>query len=318
MRAQQRMQFGIAARLRCRRCGRQRAHAVVDWQVGDIDRAAGGHAGGVIKRIAQLAQIAGPAPGDQLLQRRRRDLAAAEQAPDHLGQVGALAQRRQPDLCAIEPVVQVVAETSFAHQRLERRMRGGDHADIHQHRTRRADRMNLALRQHAQQARLQCQRHVANLVEEQRAAVGFEDQSALAFRRRARKTAGQVPEEFALDQGVGNRRTIHRNERTPAPLAACVHRLCKVLLAAAGLAGHQQADRRIHQLCRTGEQGIQRRIAGAQLGQRRRQYGFGPHARDRRYRRRRGGHEQQLGAAGAGDHAIRRALPGNEPADVIK
>ena len=50
-----------------------------------------------------------------------------------------------------------------------------------------ADTLDHAVLQEAQQLRLQRQRHVADLVEEQRAAVGLGDQAALALGRGARE-----------------------------------------------------------------------------------------------------------------------------------
>ena len=64
-------------------------------------------------------------------------------------------------------------------------MRGGDHAHVGLDRLVAADAIELAVGQHAQQARLQLERHVADLVEEQRAALGLlEAAAALRAARR--------------------------------------------------------------------------------------------------------------------------------------
>ncbi len=65
--------------------------------------------------------------------------------------------------------------------------------------------VHAALLQHAQQARLHRQRHVADLVEEQRAAVGLLDAADGAFLARAGEGAADVAEELGLDQVLGNR-----------------------------------------------------------------------------------------------------------------
>ncbi|MNW22737.1 hypothetical protein D3C71_2244060 [compost metagenome] len=52
-------------------------------------------------------------------------------------------------------------------------MRGGDDADIGLDRAPPPDHRVLALLQHAQQARLGVHRHIADFVEEQRAALGL-------------------------------------------------------------------------------------------------------------------------------------------------
>ncbi len=62
-------------------------------------------------------------------------------------------------------------------------MGGGDDADIGADRRAPADGDVFALLQHAQQARLRLERHVADLVEEQRAALRLLE----AARRRARR-----------------------------------------------------------------------------------------------------------------------------------
>ena len=53
-----------------------------------------------------------------------------------------------------------------------------DHAHIDAHRHLAADAIELAFGQHAQQSRLQLRRHVADFVEEQRAAVGLLEAAA--------------------------------------------------------------------------------------------------------------------------------------------
>ncbi len=62
-----------------------------------------------------------------------------------------------------------------------------------------ADRPHLALLQHAQQLHLQRQRHVADLVEEQRAAVGRLEE-ALVRLHGAGERAARVAEELGLEQ----------------------------------------------------------------------------------------------------------------------
>ena len=62
-----------------------------------------------------------------------------------------------------------------------------------------ADALELLLLQRAQELRLRLERHVADLVEEERAAVGGLE-LALAARDRAGERAALVAEELALDQ----------------------------------------------------------------------------------------------------------------------
>ena len=85
----------------------------------------------------------------------------------------ALAQRRQPDRRDVEPVEQVLAEQALPDQLRQIAMRRGDDAHIDPDRRASADRGVFAFLQHAQQPGLRLERHVADLVEKQRAALGL-------------------------------------------------------------------------------------------------------------------------------------------------
>ena len=109
------------------------------------------------------------------------------------------AQRRHFDANDVQAVQQVFAEQVFLDARLEILVRRGDDAHVDLDRQLAADAIELAFRQHAQQARLQLRRHVADLVEEQRAAVGLLEASAAQFGR-AGERALLVAEQFRLEQ----------------------------------------------------------------------------------------------------------------------
>ena len=85
----------------------------------------------------------------------------------------------------VEPVIEILAKLAARLLRVEIAMRGGDHPHVDRNRLRRADRPHFALLQHAQQLDLQRQRHVADLVEEQRAAVGRLEQALVRLDRAA-------------------------------------------------------------------------------------------------------------------------------------
>ena len=99
----------------------------------------------------------------------------------------------------VEPVVEVLAELARRLLRVEVAMRRRDHAHVDRNRLRRAHRPHLAFLQHAQQLHLQRQRHVADLVEEQRAAVGRLEQ-ALVRLHGAGERAARVAEQLGLEQ----------------------------------------------------------------------------------------------------------------------
>jgi hypothetical protein len=54
---------------------------------------------------------------------------------------------------------------------------------------------------------LQRQRHVADLVEQQGAAIGLQQLAAHAFLARAGETAAAIAEQLALDQAPGSTRS---------------------------------------------------------------------------------------------------------------
>ena len=137
--------------------------------------------------VVELANVAGPVARDEQLDGLRRvDLALLAALGGNLPQemldeqrdvLAPLAQRGQVDVHDVEPVVEVFAERALDHQVLQVLMRGRDHARVDLDRVGAADGPHLLLLQHAQQLDLQAHRHVADLVEQQRAAVRGLEQS---------------------------------------------------------------------------------------------------------------------------------------------
>ena len=130
-------------------------------------------------------------------------------------------------------------------------MCGADQADVDLDRGLTAERDHLALLQHAQQPRLQVERHVADLVEEQRAAVRLQDLAARALAAGAGEGARLVPEQFALDQRLGDRRAVDGDKGLVSAVARTVDRLREHVLAGAGLAQQYERDVTFEQLLRT-------------------------------------------------------------------
>ena len=91
----------------------------------------------------------------------------------------ALVERRHLDVHDVQAVVEVLAELPADHQLLQIAVRGRDHAHVDRDRIGAADRADHVLLQHAQQLHLQAHRHVADLIEHQRAAVGRLEQAAV-------------------------------------------------------------------------------------------------------------------------------------------
>jgi hypothetical protein len=98
-----------------------------------------------------------------------------------------------------------------------------------------AHRRVLALLQHAQQPCLRLHRHVADLVEEQCAALGLLE-APFGARLRAGERALLVAEQLALDQLARDGCHVDGDEGTIAPLGVVVQHASDQLLAGAGLA----------------------------------------------------------------------------------
>ena len=116
---------------------------------------------------------------------------------------------------------QVFAEQPLAHALLEILMRRGDDAYVRFQRRVAADAVILAVGQHPQQANLQVRRHVADLVQKQRAALGLLESPATRVLRAGERTA-LVPEQFGFEQVLGDSRGIDGHERAARPRAVPV------------------------------------------------------------------------------------------------
>ena len=143
-------------------------------------------------------------------------------------------------------------------------MARAEQADVHRLRHGTAQGHHLPLLQHPQQARLQRQRHVADLVQEEDAAVGLLQLALHALLARAGEAAAAVAEQLALDQVLRNRRAVERHERLAGPRTGPVQRTGEGFLAGPGLAVQQHRHVALEHLQRAGEIRAQRRIAQAQ------------------------------------------------------
>ncbi len=147
-------------------------------------------------------------------------------------------QGRQAHVHDVQAVVEILAEVTFTHHLLQVAVRCRYDAHVDVDRIGRADRPNLVFLQHAQQLHLQAHRHVADLVEQQGAALGGLEQ-AFVGARGAGKRAFDVAEEFRLEQVLGHRAAVDRDERSVLPRARAMDRARKQFLAGAALARDQ-------------------------------------------------------------------------------
>ena len=165
---------------------------------------------------------------------------------DQRGDVAAaLAQRRHAHRQHVQAVVQVFAELAGLHQRLQIAAGGGDHARVKAHQLVAAQRLGLAVLQRAKQLGLQAWRHVADLVQKQRAAVGQLEFADAALALGAGVGTGGDAEELGLQQGIGHRRDVDADKRPAGPPRCGMDGVRQQFLAGAGFAQQQHRAARL-------------------------------------------------------------------------
>jgi hypothetical protein len=167
------------------------------------------------------------------------------------------AQRRLVDAQHAEPVIEVRAEASGLDRAVEIDVRRGDDPHVDRNRFLPAETLDLPFLQEPQQARLALDRHVADFVEEQRAAVRRLDPPGAPLVR-AGERAALVAEQLGLQQMMRNRAAVDRDERPLAAHRALVDRERGQLLAGARLAGDEHARVRLRDLANRAEQLLHR------------------------------------------------------------
>ena len=197
-------------------------------------------------QLAQLAHVLQPGVQQQRLDEIGRGRPGAirgrqEVAEQRRHVLQALAQRRRVHLDARQPGVQIAAEAAGGQGVVQRDVGGGDQPGAGADRSAGPDRGHLAVLQHPQQLRLGLQRQLADLVEEQRPAVGAQE-GALLIAGGAGEGPAAVAEQRALHQRRRQRRAVDRDEGAGAP-ALPVHRRRHQLLAGAGLPADQHRQR---------------------------------------------------------------------------
>ena len=156
---------------------------------------------------------------------------------------------------------QVGAEAAFSNQRFQVLVGRGDDAHVHADQFAATDAEEFAFGQHAQQAGLQRQRHVADFVEEQRAAIGLLEASDVSSLRTSERT-GFMAEEFAFQQLGGDGGGVERDERLARAWRFAMQRVRDQFLARSGFTGDQHRQRRLRQPPdRTKQRTHRRRIA---------------------------------------------------------
>jgi len=167
---------------------------------------------------------------------------ALAQRAHQLGQVaGALAQRGHAHPHHVEAVEQIGAKGAATHLDVEVALGGGHHPGAEGAGLAAAQTLELAVLQHAQQPCLQCQRQLADLVEEER-ALARALEAPQPTGRRPGEGASLVAKELALEERGGETGAVEVHEGSPAPPRAPVQPARQQAFAHAGLAHQQHAD----------------------------------------------------------------------------
>ncbi|CEL31694.1 hypothetical protein SRM1_05063 [Pseudomonas fluorescens] len=153
--------------------------------------------------------------------------------------ITALTQRRQRHFQAVEPVIQILAKTAVLDSLQKIAVSRTDDPHVDSFRLA-ADRHHLPVLKHAQETGLQGQRHVADFIKEQCAAIGLLKFAAHAVLARAGKTASAIAEQLTFDQAFRNRRAIEGNEGFARALTGLMHGLGESLFAGARFTIDQQ------------------------------------------------------------------------------
>ncbi len=221
-------------------------------QVLRLDRIRVGHDQDPLDQVAQLPDVARPGPRleDGEGARRRTGAACGDRARRRARvkcstrsgmSFGSLAQGRRRERDDVQTEVEVLAEAPLPDP--GRQVPVGRREDAHGHlpHARRAHGLDLARLEHPQHLGLRARRHVADLVQEDRSAVGLDELPDLPAHR-AGEGALLVAEELRLDQLLGNRRAVDLDERARGDAGGAVDLARHELLARAALALDQ--DRR--------------------------------------------------------------------------
>src|SRR5271165_5313141 len=114
-----------------------------------------------------------------------------------------LAHRRHVNVEHVQAIVEVVAQFTAGHRVFGRLVGSREHADIDGGLAFRPKATQLAVFEHPQQLRLGGDRHLADFVEQQSAALGEFKASGAAIER-SRESAFLVAENLAFDERLGN------------------------------------------------------------------------------------------------------------------
>src|SRR5206468_5480506 len=171
--------------------------------------------------VLELANISRPAVFLEKPHRLRRDsrraaivlfAEAAQEVPDERRNFfPARSQWGNGDRDHVEPIVQILSKLAVGHEHGEVAIRRGDEANVGRDQLRAADAEELRVLEHVEQLSLQTQRHLADLVEEERPLMSKLEFAGLATMC-PRERSLLVPEQLRFEQFRGQRRAIDLHE----------------------------------------------------------------------------------------------------------
>ena len=160
----------------------------------------------------------------------------------HQGQVfHVFAQGGHRDVEDVQPVIKVGPQAPTGNRLAGSAIGRGQHPHVHLLLGARAQPAELPFFQDSEQFCLGSRRHFANLVQQQRAAVGQLEAAGPPLRR-AGECAFLMAEDFALDQCLRNGRAVDRDKGPRFARAQIMQRPRHQLLAGAALAGNQHRN----------------------------------------------------------------------------
>jgi len=223
---------------------------------GDRERLPASKQRGALDHRRKLADVARPgvAPQERDVGRGRDQRRAEEPLPglrcevrgEERDVLGALAQGRQVDGEDAQPVPEVAAELAARHHLRQIAVGRGDDPHVDGHAALRADALERAVLQDAQQPHLRCGRELADLIEEQRPRVGALE-PALPRRDRAGEAPLLVAEELGVHELGRDGPAVHADDRARGPRRALVDGASDHLLADARLP--RDEDRHVRRRC---------------------------------------------------------------------
>src|SRR5438093_2004586 len=204
------------------------ADAAVPGQVDLADDGAAGAQDGALDHVAELAHVARPGVAHELREGLVRDpvdallarhLAVAEEFADQEWDVlDALAQRWDAHRHHVDSVVEVLAHPALGHRLRQLHVGSRDDPHVHLDAAVRAELLDLALLEDAQELELHVERDRLDLIEEERAGGGELDLPHPVVDR-TRERAALVAEELALEERVREGGAVERAEAAALALA---------------------------------------------------------------------------------------------------